>query len=158
MYRFKRLLRRHVGAALAAGGFLLLVAGVGVGWAIGSSTSSTSSNQVSTATSTAPAVSLPPTSTDRPATPPKGSGPQVSSQPEQPVRTAVIGRLTGVTGSTWTLTSSAGATMTVSITPQTLFGTKKVPAAQSQFAVGQTVRITGEVTGSTITAQRIVMR
>ena len=59
-------------------------------------------------------------------------------------------------GSTWTVRTAKGDTVTVDITPQTAFGTPKVPATQSQFAVGTQVVITGTVNNGTATATRVM--
>jgi hypothetical protein len=68
--------------------------------------------------------------------------------PGQGVRGSVVSE----SGSTWTLRKRSGATVTVVITPQTTFGTKKAPMSATQIPVGTTVAVTGPLTDNTITA------
>lgn len=67
----------------------------------------------------------------------------------------MTGEISGISGSTWTVRSARGKDVTVTITPQTQFGTKKAPATVDKFTVGQTVRIAGQRNNDTITAVRI---
>lgn len=67
----------------------------------------------------------------------------------------MTGQISGINGTTWTVHSARGKDITVNITPQTQFGTKKDPATADKFAVGQTVRIAGQRNNETITAMRI---
>jgi hypothetical protein len=59
-------------------------------------------------------------------------------------------------GSTWTVQTAKGATVTVTITPQTAFGTPKAPVPESQFVVGAPVIITGTVDNGAATAVRVI--
>jgi len=68
---------------------------------------------------------------------------------------AVFGTIASENAGTWTLTEKDGTTETVTITPQTVFGTKKTPAQQSQFALGEMVAVRGQQSGTTITAKEI---
>lgn len=67
----------------------------------------------------------------------------------------VRGQITAETGSTWTVTNSKGRAFTVTVSPQTMFGTAAAPAAAAQFPVGTTVRVVGSRTGTAVTATRI---
>ncbi|MDT7708500.1 MAG: hypothetical protein QOG20_4107 [Pseudonocardiales bacterium] len=67
----------------------------------------------------------------------------------------IRGRVTAENGSTWTVTTLKGKAITVTLTPQTAFGTKIAPATQAQFPVGSQVRVAGRPSGSAITAVRI---
>ena len=67
----------------------------------------------------------------------------------------IRGQITAETGATWTVTNPRGKAFTVTLTPQTTFGTKAEPATQAQFTVGSQVRVAGTPNGSTITATRI---
>jgi len=68
---------------------------------------------------------------------------------------ATFGSITAENAGTWTITKRDGSTATVTITPSTTFGSKRSPATQSQFTVGDSVMIRGQVSGDTITATRI---
>jgi hypothetical protein len=67
----------------------------------------------------------------------------------------MTGQISGINGTTWTVRSARGKDVTVTITPQTQFGTKKAPATVDKFTVGQTVRVAGQRNNDTITAVRI---
>lgn len=71
---------------------------------------------------------------------------------------AVTGKITAINGATWTITTPTGASLTVAITPQTVFGTANAPVPQSQFAVGSNVVIRGPQTGTTVNATQVNMR
>ncbi|HEY0816813.1 MAG TPA: hypothetical protein VGE11_26350, partial [Pseudonocardia sp.] len=67
----------------------------------------------------------------------------------------VRGQITAETGSTWTVMTAKGRAFTVTLNPQTAFGTAASPGAAAQFPVGTTVRVVGSRTGTTVTATRI---
>jgi hypothetical protein len=71
---------------------------------------------------------------------------------------AVIGKITAINGATWTITTPTGSTLTVAITPQTVFGTANAPVPQSQFAVGSNVVVRGPQTGTTVNATQVSMQ
>jgi Domain of unknown function (DUF5666) len=71
-------------------------------------------------------------------------------------RQGIQGTVTAEDGSTWTVTTDRRGPFTVTVTPQTAFGTKKAPGTAQQFPVGTRVRVAGAISGSTITANRIV--
>lgn len=79
-----------------------------------------------------------------------------SSAPKTPKKpNGVAGQITAEAGNTWTVKTKNGKDFTVTITPNTQYGTKKQPATAQQFPVGAEVRVQGEVTGSTVQAARI---
>jgi hypothetical protein len=67
----------------------------------------------------------------------------------------VAGKVTAENGDSWTVVNAKGKQFTVSITPQTAFGTKAAPADRSQFPVGTQIRARGAVAQGTVTATRI---
>ncbi|CAN5476102.1 hypothetical protein BH10ACT4_BH10ACT4_13430 [soil metagenome] len=71
-------------------------------------------------------------------------------------RTMVRGTIHGIDGSTWTITTRAGATQRVTVDSATVYGTKKVPASVSDFAVGTVVLIVEKSAGEGRTAVRVV--
>jgi hypothetical protein len=95
----------------------------------------------STAPTSAPAPSAVPT--------PAPSG--------QPAARGVHGQVTAETATSWTVVTAKGKAFTVSVGPQTVFGTKAAPATAAQFPVGTTVRVTGTRKGTTVTATRIAL-
>ena len=90
-----------------------------------------------------------PPATSTPAT----STPVAGTKAEQGVR----GQITAITATTWTVTTAKGKAFTVTVSPQTVFGTKAAPATAAQFPVGTMVRVTGPRTGATVTATRIAL-
>jgi hypothetical protein len=94
------------------------------------------------------------TGTVAPTSPPPASPPPAAT----PVHHArgVTGQLTAINDSTWTVHTTHGQDVTVTLTPQTQFGTKKTPATAQQFTVGNTVRVIGKRdNNNTITATRV---
>ncbi|MGH3784298.1 MAG: DUF5666 domain-containing protein [Pseudonocardiaceae bacterium] len=63
--------------------------------------------------------------------------------------------MTTENGSTWTVNARNGTQYTVTITPQTQFGTRRAPGTAQQFPVGNTVHVSGTANGNAITASRI---
>lgn len=109
-----------------------------------------------TLTTTAIAATLPGcsgTGTVAPTSPPPASPPPAAT----PVHHArgVTGQLTAINDSTWTVHTTHGQDVTVTLTPQTQFGTKKTPAIAQQFTAGNTVRVIGKRDNNTITATRV---
>lgn len=78
-----------------------------------------------------------------------------TAKPGQHRGNAVFGTIASQNANTWTLTKKDGTTETVTITPQTKFGSKKNPAQQSQFTLGEMVAVRGKESGTTITATDI---
>lgn len=91
-----------------------------------------------------------PSTTPTTAAPPKATVPARAGHPH-----GIIGQITAENRSTWALNASNGTSYTVTITPQTQFGTRRTPGTAQQFPVGSTMRVTGTVNGNTITASRI---
>jgi hypothetical protein len=83
------------------------------------------------------------------------------STPAAPATHSAIGRratratIESESGSTWTVQTATGQMVTVTITPQTQFGTAKTPATESDFPVGSNVVITGTVDSGVATANRV---
>ena len=69
---------------------------------------------------------------------------------------ALRGDVTAESGSTWSVQTRAGKAVTVLITADTSFGTKKQPLTAAQIPAGTTVIITGSQSNGAITATRIV--
>ena len=69
----------------------------------------------------------------------------------------VRGVITAENGSSWTIRSTAGPNVTVTISTTTKFGTKKVPATKAQFLANSAVVVVGKRTGDTVTARRVIM-
>ena len=69
----------------------------------------------------------------------------------------VRGQITAETGSSWTVTTAKGRAFTVTVDPQTAYGSKAAPATVAQFPVGTMVRVVGTRSGSAVTATRIVL-
>ncbi len=67
----------------------------------------------------------------------------------------LIGQITAESGSTWSVNARNGTQYTVTITPQTQFGTRRRPGTAQQFPVGSTVHVSGTTNGNTVTANRI---
>ncbi|HEX4252667.1 MAG TPA: DUF5666 domain-containing protein [Pseudonocardia sp.] len=68
---------------------------------------------------------------------------------------ALRGTISAENADTWTVTNAKGAAYTVDITPTTAFGTKKAPATQQSFQVGNHVVVVGTRSGTTIQATRV---
>lgn len=91
--------------------------------------------------------------TPAPAAPSASPAPQASGHAE---KHGVRGTITAEDGSTWTVTTAANRRFTVTVNPQTAFGTRKAPATAQAFPVGAQIRVAGTVSGTAVTATRIV--
>ncbi len=78
-------------------------------------------------------------------------GPDTNSQ-----LTMVRGTITSISGSTWTIGTQRGASLTVLVTSNTVFGTPNQSESASDFAVGQEVIVLGSRSGATLTAVRVL--
>lgn len=67
----------------------------------------------------------------------------------------VRGQIATIQGNTWTVTTSRGASVTVTVTAQTQFGKKASPLQASDFAVGDRIVAAGTRTETSVTATRI---
>lgn len=67
-----------------------------------------------------------------------------------------VGTITAISGDTWTMHAASGATVTVKLGSSTAYGTKKKPATEGSFAVGDRIGALGARSGDTVTAKRIV--
>ncbi len=70
---------------------------------------------------------------------------------QRPTRATIVSEAS----TSWTVRTMQGKTVTITITPQTQFGTKKAPASRSQFPVGKQIAVIGQQSGTGITATRI---
>lgn len=88
-----------------------------------------------------------------------GDGPRAEAAPaKRKARGAVAGTITAINGSSWTISGRGGRTLTVTIGQNTTFGTKKAPAQQSDFRVGDRVAVVGRDVSGTIDATRVAKR
>jgi len=66
------------------------------------------------------------------------------------------GTVESISASSWTIRTANGTTVTVAITPQTVFGAPATGGSASDFRRGDQVIVLGKRSGNTITAARIV--
>lgn len=78
-----------------------------------------------------------------------------SAAPKSKGHHGTRGTIVSESGTRWTVHTMSGRTLTVTITPQTKFGTKKAPATAAQFTPGKAVVIAGTVSNDAVTATRI---
>jgi F0F1-type ATP synthase membrane subunit c/vacuolar-type H+-ATPase subunit K len=131
------LIRNHRSIALIGGGVLVLGAGIGAG--IGLSNLGSSGPSAASAVSTTTTTTAPMGATGRHGGAHKG----------------VRGQITNENGSTWTVLTELGKTVTVDITPSTQFGTLASPGTESSFPVGSEIAATGARSAGVVTATRI---
>lgn len=136
--------RTTLQVATWVGTAVLALAGVGIALSgcAGSPTGAKSPSVVSSVAS--PVVSVPPATTPSP-----------KPSPSRHTPAGVTGQISAVNGSTWTVVNKAGKEFTVTITPQTQFGTRRQPATEQQFTVGSAVRVLGTITDNTVIATRV---
>ncbi|MDQ1393572.1 MAG: hypothetical protein QOF30_2549 [Acidimicrobiaceae bacterium] len=89
-----------------------------------------------------------------PTTLPGASGAGASASGAKGKHPAVRGAVTAISGETWSVTVK-GVAITVTVTPETRYGTKAAPLAATDFAVGNEVTVVGSRTGTTVSATRI---
>jgi hypothetical protein len=87
--------------------------------------------------------------------PPTGTALTSKATPIHKSAPHIAGQITTQNGSIWTLVTGKGHTYTVTLTDTTKFGTKIHPATREQFTIGNQARVTGTISGRTITATRI---
>ena len=97
--------------------------------------------------------STPPAASSSAPPPPAAS----SSAPARAAARGVRGTITAENGSTWTVAARNGKQYTVTLSPSTQYGTKAAPASAAQFPVGAQVSVTGTVSGTTVTADRVAV-
>ncbi|HEX3460309.1 MAG TPA: hypothetical protein VHT49_05360 [Acidimicrobiales bacterium] len=139
MAKINALFRSHRLVAQVAVAVIALGAGIGVGFGI--SDLAGSASPVADPTPTTP--------TTAPLATPKGTG--------QGNQQGVRGQITAENGSTWTVLSRSGKTVTIEVTASTQFGTKARPSSASQFVTGSQVAAIGTRSGTTVTATRVVV-
>jgi hypothetical protein len=134
----------HRPLALIGGAVAVALAGIGAG--IGVSHLGSSSPSSATATTASTTTSTINTST----TLALGAGRQRGAGHH-----GVRGQITAENGSTWTVLTKLGRSVSVDITPSTQFGTLASPASASSFPVGSEIAATGSRSGTVVTATRI---
>jgi Domain of unknown function (DUF5666) len=134
--------RRHpVGTGIAAGVVaVVLVSGL-TAWGVGAAvTASLTSSTTAQAPSPTPAPAV-----------------GVGTTGKAPGRVALRATIQSIDGSSWTVLTRKGATVTVTVTSATQFGTKKSAETASSFAVGDGIVLVGtRAADGTATATRVV--
>ncbi|WP_348787328.1 DUF5666 domain-containing protein [Leifsonia sp. NPDC080035] len=74
----------------------------------------------------------------------------------QSQRGIVRGTVASISGSTWTIDTQRGTTITVRITSSTVYGTPGSSSKASDFTTGDEVIVVGARSGDTVTATRIL--
>jgi hypothetical protein len=129
-------IRNHRPLAPVAGGVMVLGAGIGGGIGI-SHLGPSSPSSAATASTTTSTAAL-------------GTGTHHGA-----AHHGVRGQITAENGSTWTVLTKLGKSLSVNITPSTQFGTLASPATESSFPVGSEIAATGTRSGTIVTATRI---
>ena len=87
----------------------------------------------------------------------QNGGGQNGRQDEGPIAKGVVrGSVTQIDGSTWTITTTRGASLTVETSSSTAYGAPGQTQNASDFAVGDEVIVIGTRSGATVTAARIL--
>jgi len=150
---------RHVGPSVITGIAVVALAGTGIALAANASgpkaTAAAGSRPIAAAPSAPPA--------------PAGTHPGKAHGAHK--HSGVRGTITAINGATWVVTTAKGASVTVSVTSQTAFGTPKAPSSAANFVVGAAVRVIatpgtpgtpgspsrpGRLAGPTVVAARIL--
>lgn len=124
-------------AALLAGAVVVVAIVVGIVWAVLASSDSTAAPAPSTTAAPPPSSSAP------------TSGAQKAKHP------MTRGTVTAESGTTWTVKTDSGDTVSVTVSDKTKFGTEKAPVDKSKIAVNSKVVITGENKDGKVEARRI---
>lgn len=86
-----------------------------------------------------------------------GQGQGAAPNPNSGSQLAVVrGTIMDISGSTWTIDTQKGVTVTVEVSSSTQFGTPNQSESASDFAVGQEVIVLGSRSGDTVTAVRVL--
>jgi hypothetical protein len=88
---------------------------------------------------------------------PTAASPQPSPLADPPLGRPVRGEITAIRGGTWTVQPAKGNPVTVVVSDQTKFGTRKAPVPVSQFTVGTRVAVAGPRVGDRVQANRITI-
>ena len=87
----------------------------------------------------------------------QNGGGQNGRQDEGPIAKGVVrGSVTKIDGSTWTITTTRGASLTVDTSSSTAYGAPGQTQKASDFAVGDEVIVIGSRSGTMVTAARIL--
>jgi hypothetical protein len=81
--------------------------------------------------------------------------PSTSSAAKSAKHHALNGVITAEKGETWTIKTSKGEIVTVTIQPRTRFGKKSAPTTPQSYPVGTKVKVSGQRTGTSINATAI---
>lgn len=95
---------------------------------------------------------------DRSSSAPAGatSSPTPAATPSGQANKGIHGKIVTATADKLTLREGDGTVLTVLITPKTKFGSKKRPATAADLVPGSRVTVIGPLSGTTVTARRIV--
>jgi len=147
MSRIRRYFSAHRWLTVAVAGTAVLALGAGVAYGAvggGGATSVASGSPTTTPTTTSPTG--------------QASGPSAGSKASTRRRREFRATITAISGSTWTVHTRSGVTVTLLVTSTTKFGTRAAPSAQSSFAVGAEVGVVGVRTGrDAVTASRVAV-
>ncbi|HEV7192370.1 MAG TPA: hypothetical protein VGN35_04120 [Jatrophihabitantaceae bacterium] len=126
------ILRRRAPLIVAAVAFVAIGTGVGIAVAAGDSP--------------AAHVATPPATTTAPP-----ASPSAKKHAGKGARVTIVSEA----GSTWMVRTKAGQLLTVKITAQTQFGSKKSPSSAVQFTAGKIAVIVGQIENNSVTATRV---
>lgn len=143
-------LRRHaIGTGITAAVLAVVVVAGGTAWGVSAAVAAeqTSASAPLTAQNASHTVA------DHSAA---GSTSKTKSKAKHKHRRGAVGTITAMSGDTWTMHAASGATVTVKLSPSTAYGTKKKPATEGSFAVGDRIGALGARSGDIVTAKRIV--
>ena len=87
---------------------------------------------------------------------PTASGAPKGKKPANAAR-GIRGTITAINGSTWTVVTKAGPTVSVAVTSTTVFGTKQAPETASAFTTGSSIVVLGTRSGDSLVATRVIM-
>ncbi|MGJ4843300.1 DUF5666 domain-containing protein [Leifsonia sp. Le1] len=145
-------LRRHaVGSGITAAVLAVVVVAGGTAWGVSAAVAAeqtsasaplTAENASNTVTNHGAAAST--------------SKAKAKAKAKRKHRHGAVGTITAISGDTWTMHAASGATVTVKLSSSTAYGTKKKPATEGSFAVGDRIGALGTRSGDTVTAKRIV--
>jgi hypothetical protein len=147
--RFSFVRRHPLGSGIAAALVLIVIVSGLTAWGVGAAVTAslTSSDAAAQPSAVAPTA---------------GAGTAAGLRSRADGKVAARATITSIDGSTWKVTTAKGVDATVTVDTSTKFGTKRMPATSSSFAVGDTVLIVAtRATGSAVgtlsgTAVRIV--
>jgi ribosomal protein L18E len=155
--RWRRLMRKR---RLVALGLMIPALGLGVGLAgCGGSSSSTAATTTSAASTSAASSAGPPAGGSHSFTgdPRFGGGSGGSNARSTNAAGGSVGTVTGVSGSSFTVSTPRGEKVTVKKTSSTVYDKGTVASSASAVTKGETVLVLGKVNGTTITASQVTV-